>query len=257
MPRYYSIANSPLKTPGKIHFAFNIVSYTTSFNVPRKGVATPWLDKLTGLVPAHQQRVESIKLDGSIQVPIFKKTNANAFVLPADTKRPLVLIGPGTGIAPFIGFLEHRQQQKNIRKMMGGVGTHPLREIEQDFGPIWVYYGFRERAKDYLFEQELEEFVQDGTIKNLRLAVSRDRPERKEYVQDLMRADAEALYDLVVNQDAAIYVCGDAKGMAKGVQDALVDIICQYQQVDAVAANKLLIEWMGSRKYLRDLVSIR
>lgn len=256
MPRYYSIANSPLKSPSKIHFAFNVVNYTTSFNVPRKGVATPWLDKLTGMVPARQQKVESIELDGSIQVPVFKKTNANAFVLPTDTKRPLVLIGPGTGIAPFIGFLEHRQQQKKIRKMMGGVGAHPSRDIDRDFGSIWVYYGFRERAKDYLFNQELEEFVQDGTVANLRLAISRDNPERKEYVQDLIRADAEALYDLIVKQDAAIYVCGDAKGMAKGVQDALVEIICQYQQVDAVAANKLLIEWMGSRKYLRDLVSI-
>ncbi|KAI8143276.1 hypothetical protein BJV82DRAFT_578975 [Fennellomyces sp. T-0311] len=254
MPRYYSIASSPLKYPGKIHFAFNVVDYKNAYDVPRKGVATPWLDRLTGYVAARSTNKPSV-IDvavQSIKVPIFKKQNANAFVLPSDTKRPLVLIGPGTGIAPFIGFLEHRQQQFKIRKSMGGIGTHPSRDIKKEFGSVWVYYGFRERAKDYLFEHELEEFVKDGTISHLGLAVSRDQ-QNKTYVQDLIRKDSARLYDLIVNQDAAIYVCGDAKGMAKGVQDALVEMLGQHQQLDAVAANKLLIDWMGSRKYLRDL----
>ncbi|KAI9484380.1 hypothetical protein BDB00DRAFT_878910 [Zychaea mexicana] len=255
MPRYYSIASSPLKYPGKIHFAFNVIDYKNAFDVPRKGVATPWLDRLTGYVAARSSK-EATVVDlpaNSIKVPIFKKENANAFVLPSDTKRPLILIGPGTGIAPFIGFMQHRQQQYRIRKVMGGVGTHPSRDIKKEFGSIWVYYGFRERAKDYLFEQELEEFVKDGTIAHLGLAVSREQTESKIYVQDLIRKDSDKLYDLIVKQDAAIYVCGDAKGMAKGVQDALVDMLVQHQQLDAMAATKLLIEWMGSRKYLRDL----
>lgn len=257
MPRYYSIANSPLKYPRKIRFAFNVVDYTTSYNVPRKGVATPWLDRLTGLIPprAADSPVTEVDLGaGSIKIPIFKKTNANAFVLPTDTSRPLVLIGPGTGIAPFIGFLEHRHEQKRIRKSMGGVGLHPSRDIEKEFGPIWVYYGFRERSKDYLFQQELEGFVKDGTVTHLRLAVSR---EEKVYVQDLMRADSAKLYDLIVNRDAAIYVCGDARGMAKGVHDALVEMLCQHHEppVDPVEANKILLEWTNGRKYLRDLVS--
>ncbi|KAI9268982.1 hypothetical protein BDA99DRAFT_603175 [Phascolomyces articulosus] len=253
MPRYYSIASSPLKYPGKIHFAFNIIDYKNLYDVPRKGVATPWLDQLTGFVAARSSKNPTI-LDvaaKSIKVPIFRKENANAFTLPSDTKHPLILIGPGTGIAPFIGFLQHRQQQLKIRKSMGGVGTHPSRDIKKEFGDIWVYYGFRERAKDYLFEQELEEFVKDGTITQLRLAVSRES--NKVYVQDLMRQDLDKLYDLIINQDCSTYVCGDAKGMAKGVNDVLVEMLVQHHQLDAVAANKLLIEWMGSRKYLRDL----
>ncbi|KAG2219979.1 hypothetical protein INT45_001878 [Circinella minor] len=255
MPRYYSIASSPLKFPGKIHFAFNIIDYKNIYDVPRKGVATPWLDQLTGYVAARSTKTGNMVdvAAKSIKVPIFRKENTNAFILPSDTKRPLVLIGPGTGIAPFIGFLQHRQQQLRIRKSMGGVGTHPSRDIKKEFGDIWVYYGFRERAKDYLFEQELEEFVKDGTITNLRLAISRDEPENKTYVQDLIRKDLDKLYELIVNQDAACYVCGDAKGMAKGVNDALVEMLVQHHQLDVVAANKLLIEWMGSRKYLRDL----
>ncbi|KAF7727581.1 hypothetical protein EC973_007342 [Apophysomyces ossiformis] len=254
MPRYYSIANSPLKSPGKIHFAFNIVDYTTEYDVPRKGVATPWLDHLTGVIPHKVDKPTTVEFASrSIQVPIFLRQNVNSFVLPAETRRPMVLIGPGTGIAPFIGFVEHRHEQRRIRKMMGGVGTHPSRDIEKEFGDIWVYYGFRERNKDYLFEEELETFAKDGTIKKLALAVSRGT-EKKTYVQDLLRTDAKELYDLIVNKDAAIYVCGDAKGMAKGVQDVLVDMLCEYGQLDKLEANKRLIEWMGNHKYLRDLI---
>ncbi|KAI7881395.1 riboflavin synthase domain-like protein [Lichtheimia hyalospora FSU 10163] len=256
MPRYYSVANSPLKYPGQVHFAFNVIDYTTTYNVPRKGVATPWLDRLTGYVAARAKDTrEPVSIDipsGTLTVPIFKKHNSNAFVLPADTKRPLILIGPGTGIAPFVGFLEHRQKQRDIRNSMGGVGVHPSRDIQYEFGPIWVYYGFREQAKDYLFEQELKSLEKDGTITQLRLAASREQS-GKVYVQDLLRQDTARLYDLIINQDAAIYVCGDAKGMAKGVNDVLADLLVQHHQVDIVQANKLLVEWMQSRKYLRDL----
>ncbi|ORZ01391.1 hypothetical protein BCR43DRAFT_522243 [Syncephalastrum racemosum] len=254
LPRYYSIANSPLKHPHEIHFAFNIVEYTTPYDVPRKGVATPWLDRLTGQIPAradHTTKPVTVP-SPSGSVPVFRKPNANAFVLPADTKRPLVLIGPGTGIAPFIGFLQHRQQQRKIREQMGGVGLNPLRDIRNEFGPIWVYYGFRDTQKDYLFEHELEELAQDKTITQLHLAVSR-ATDQKVYVQDLLRRDTGALYDLIVKQDAAVYVCGDAKGMAKGVQDALVDMLAQHEGLEPVAANQKLMEWTGSRKYLRDL----
>ncbi|KAG0175403.1 hypothetical protein DFQ28_007066 [Apophysomyces sp. BC1034] len=253
-PRYYSIANSPLKHPGKIHFAFNVVDYTNVYDVPRKGVATPWLDHLTGVIP-HKTTGKPTVVDfpsRSIRVPVFLKQNTNAFVLPTDTARPLVLIGPGTGIAPFMGFVQHRHEQRRIRKTMGGVGMHPSRDIQKEFGDIWVYYGFRERHKDYLFEEELEGFAKDGTISKLELAVSRGT-DQKMYVQDLLRRDSRQLYDMIINKDAAIYVCGDAKGMAKGVQDVLVDMLCEHQQLDKLEANKLLIEWMGSRKYLRDL----
>ncbi|KAI9322855.1 hypothetical protein BX666DRAFT_1898968 [Dichotomocladium elegans] len=259
MPRYYSITNSPLKYPGKIHFAFNVIDYTTAYNVPRKGVATPWLDRLTGYVSSRASGAgaEPVTVElppaAALTVPMFKKVNASAFTLPTDTQRPLVLIGPGTGIAPFIGFLEHRQQQRRIRKSMGGVGVNPARDLAAEFGPIWVYYGFRERAKDFLFEQELKQFKEDKTITHLGLAVSREAGEGKTYVQDLIRQDAAELHDLIINKDAAIYVCGDAKGMAKGVNDALAEMLCEYEKIEPLAANKMLVEWMGSRKYLRDL----
>ncbi|KAG1474391.1 hypothetical protein G6F57_010373 [Rhizopus arrhizus] len=255
MPRFYSISSSPLKRNGKIRFAFNVVEYITRGNVERKGVATPWMDRVTERVPSRTTPTNvEITLDKTIQIPIFLRQNTNAFTLPAETERPLILIGPGTGIAPFIGFLEHRQMQRKIRLSMGGVGSHPERQIRDAFGPVHVYYGFRNRSMDFLFEKEIGEFEADGTITHLALAESRASDgSPKVYVQDLIKRDSAQLFDLIINQDAAIYVCGDAKGMAKDVQDALVEILVNHQQMDVVEANKTLFSWIASKKYLRDL----
>lgn len=251
LPRFYSISSSSLKRQGKIRYAFNIVQYTTAKNAQRKGVATPWMDKITNYVANKNEEVDVSSL--GIKLPMYIRPNVNAFVLPAETERPLVLIGPGTGIAPFIGFLEHRQTQRKIRTSMGGIGHQPSSQIRAAFGPIHVYYGFRDASKDFLFEKDLKEFEKDGTITHLAIAESR-KGESKLYVQDLIKRDSDKLYDLIVNKDAAIYICGDAKGMAKGVQDALAEMLVKHQGVDVVEANKTLIGWIGSKKYLRDLV---
>ncbi|CAO3625266.1 unnamed protein product [Cunninghamella echinulata] len=250
-PRYYSIANSPLKHRGKIHFAFNIVEWTSSKGIQRKGVATPWLDIITGKVPFKGDQQQQLSLS-DIKVPLFLR-NSNAFVLPTDTKRPLILIGPGTGIAPLLGFVQHRQAQRLIRQKMGGIGTHPTRDTLKEFGAIHVYDGCRDKTKDYLFEEEWDTYVKDGTIQSLRVAVSRQDPNKKVYVQDLIKEDSDKLYHLLINEDAAIYVCGDAKGMAKGVNDAFVEMLSHHEQLDTLEANKKLISWMSSGKYLRDL----
>ncbi|KAI8994647.1 hypothetical protein BDB01DRAFT_846667 [Pilobolus umbonatus] len=256
MPRFYSISSSPLKRQGKVRFAFNVIEYTTPKNAKRRGVATPWLDRLTKLVPARTTptNIEIILHGNDIKIPIFIRHNTNAFVLPSNTARPLILIGPGTGIAPFIGFLEHRQTQREIRLALGGVGHQPRRQIKEAFGPIFVYYGFRNKSKDFLFEQEIRAFEKDGTITQLSLAESRASDGTpKTYVQDLLRRDMEKLYDLIINKDAAIYVCGDAKGMAKGVQDVLIEMLTKYQKLDTLEATKLLMHWTSQKKYLRDL----
>ncbi|ORX62182.1 riboflavin synthase domain-like protein [Hesseltinella vesiculosa] len=250
-PRYYSIANSPISHNGRIRFVFNVVEYTTPEGVSRRGVATPWLDSLTGQVPFKNSQQTQPSLS-NIHVPIFVRPN-NPFALPVDTKRPLLLIGPGTGVAPLLGFAQHRQAQRLLRQSMGGVGLHPNLDILQDFGPIHLYDGCRDRSKDYLFPDEFQTLVNDRTITKLNLAISREDPANKTYVQDLLRQHAADLYDFIVNQDAAIYICGDAKGMAKGVNDAFVDILVKHEQLDVVQANQRLVEWMSNGKYLRDL----
>ncbi|KAL9546228.1 hypothetical protein MBANPS3_006765 [Mucor bainieri] len=254
MPRFYSISSSPLKRQGKIRFAFNVVEYITAGKAQRKGVATPWMDKITKLIPSRSTPTNvEVAVKEDIKVPMYIRQNANAFVLPQETERPLVLIGPGTGIAPFIGFLEHRQTQRNIRLSMGGIGHQPTQQIRDQFGPIYVYYGFRDKNKDFLFEKEIREFESDGTISLLRIAESRAADGPKVYVQDLIKEDSAQLYDLIVNKDAAIYICGDAKGMAKGVQDALAEMLVEHQKMDLLEANKTLVDWISSKKYLRDL----
>lgn len=254
MPRFYSISSSPLKRQGKIRFAFNVVEYITAGKAQRKGVATPWMDKITQLIPSRSTPTNvEITVKEDIKVPMYIRQNANAFVLPQETERPLVLIGPGTGIAPFIGFLEHRQTQRNIRLSMGGIGHQPTQQIRDSFGPIYVYYGFREKSKDFLFEKEINEFKADGTISHLRIAESRATDAPKVYVQDLIKEDSAKLYELIVNKDATIYICGDAKGMAKGVQDALAEMLVEHQKIDLLEANKTLVGWISSKKYLRDL----
>lgn len=257
MPRFYSISSSPLKRQGKIRFAFNVVEYITAGKAQRKGVATPWMDKITQLIPSRTTPTNvEVAVKEDIKVPMYIRQNANAFVLPQETERPLVLIGPGTGIAPFIGFLEHRQTQRNIRLSMGGIGHQPTQQIRDSFGPTYVYYGFREKSKDFLFEKEISEFEADGTISHLRIAESRATDAPKVYVQDLIKEDSAKLYELIVNKDAAIYICGDAKGMAKGVQDALAEMLVEHQKIDLLEANKTLVGWISSKKYLRDLVSL-
>ncbi|GAN07784.1 methionine synthase reductase [Mucor ambiguus] len=254
MPRFYSISSSPLKRQGKIRFAFNVVEYITAGKAERKGVATPWMDKITKLIPSRSTPTNvEVAVKEDIKVPMYIRQNANAFVLPQETERPLVLIGPGTGIAPFIGFLEHRQTQRNIRLSMGGIGHQPTQQIRDQFGPIYVYYGFRDKNKDFLFEKEIREFEKDGTISLLRIAESRAADGPKVYVQDLIKEDSSKLYDLIVNKDAAIYICGDAKGMAKGVQDALAEMLAEHEKIDLLEANKTLVNWISSKKYLRDL----
>lgn len=257
MPRFYSISSSPLKRQGKIRFAFNVVEYITTGKAQRKGVATPWMDKITQLIPSRTTPTNvEVAVKEDIKVPMYIRQNANAFVLPQETERPLVLIGPGTGIAPFVGFLEHRQTQRNIRLSMGGIGHQPTQQIRDSFGPTYVYYGFREKSKDFLFEKEISEFEADGTISHLRIAESRATDAPKVYVQDLIKEDSAKLYELIVNKDAAIYICGDAKGMAKGVQDALAEMLVEHQKIDLLEANKTLVGWISSKKYLRDLVSL-
>ncbi|OZJ03249.1 hypothetical protein BZG36_03522 [Bifiguratus adelaidae] len=286
-PRYYSISSSPLAYPHRIHFAFNLVDYTTPepYQVRRHGVTTPFLDALTNSQkqPSSLDKVASLPLDPAPTIPVFFKHNDNAFVLPTDTSRPLLLIGPGTGVAPFIGFLQHRAAQQKIRRQMGGVGMNPNRDIANEFGPIWLIFGFRDPLKDYLYKQELEGFAASKVLTRLDLAVSRgvaavngnsaiheievgseqqrqsldeDGEIEGNYVQDVLRREGKEVYKIIMEDDAAIYVCGDAKHRAKGVHDVFADILVEYGQMDKPAALKLMVKWMEQKKYLRDLWAV-
>jgi methionine synthase reductase len=202
-PRYYSIVNSPLVNRNSFHFAFNIVDYKTPdpYNVRKYGVCTPWLDDLSGYVSYAKER---IPLTSNIDIPIFIKPNPHGFAVPSDISRPMIMIGPGTGVAPFVGFIQHREQQI--------IAERKLNNIEKAFGEMWLFYGCRDIEKDYLYREELEGFLKRDALKELLVVVSRAPNAglngNPKYVQDLLRKRGQEIYELLDQKNAMIFVCG-------------------------------------------------
>ncbi|CAH1764544.1 4166_t:CDS:2 [Entrophospora sp. SA101] len=250
-PRYYSITNSPLSICDKLHIAFNVAEYDTPspYNMRKYGVCTPWLDNLTGVVTEMNKPV---KLSSDIRIPIFIKPNTNQFAVPSDISKPVIMIGPGTGVAPFVGFLQHREQILSVNPKEVGKNNNDIL-----VGDMWLFYGCRNKEIDFIYRKELEGFLERGILKELLVSESRVAGAgidgKPKYVQDLIRKYGNDLYDLLDKKNAMIFICGDAKGMSKDVNDALVDILIEHGKMDRPEAIKLLQKWMSEKRYLRDL----
>lgn len=190
--RYYSIASSAKVHPTSVHICAVVVEYTTPTGRVNKGVATTWLKNKVPVDNGHQA-----------SVPLYIRKSQ--FRLPFKLTTPVIMIGPGTGIAPFMGFLQERAWQ---------------REQGKEVGDTILYYGCRYRNEDFLYQEELEEFEKTGVLTQLNVAFSRDQA-HKVYVQHLMKDNKEHLWKLIHTQNAHVYVCGDARNMARDVQSAL------------------------------------
>lgn len=186
-PRLYSIASSPKVHPEEIHLTVATVQYE-SLGRQRKGVCSTFL--------AHRVTEE-------IPVSVFIHS-AKHFRLPEDSSRDLIMVGPGTGIAPFRAFLHDRRAS-------GATGKH------------WLFFGDQRSETDFLYREELEAFQKEGTLHCLDTAFSRDQAE-KIYVQHRMQERAKELYSWL-QEGAYFYVCGDASRMAKDVEQTLQEII--------------------------------
>nr|XP_034957214.1 methionine synthase reductase [Zootoca vivipara] len=170
---------------------------------------------------------------------------ANIFHLPEDPSIPFIMVGPGTGIAPFIGFLQHRQKLQEDHK-------------DWTFGETWLFFGCRHQVKDYLFQEELRCFAESGTLTHLKVSFSRDAPAAVEaaipkYVQDNLRLYGKEVSSILLQEKGYFYVCGDAKNMAKDVNDALVDILISERGVDKLEALKMLALLREEKRYLQDI----
>ncbi|CAG8476485.1 10514_t:CDS:2 [Paraglomus occultum] len=282
-PRYYSAINSLLAHPRSMHFAFNVVEFTNEFDVSKRGVCTPWLDELSGKVTERGVRVE-INKDERVAIPLFLKPNTHEFNVPSDLKRNIIMIGPGTGVAPFLGFLQHRECQLKIlyetmesianvnRKDIGdidhnGVDTNgtdhgdiehkKTQSISSSYGESWLFYGCRDKSKDFLYKNEIEGYLSRGILGRLSVAVSREpgagENGKPKYVQDLIKIHAKEVYEMIYDKDAVVFVCGDAKGMAKAVNDTLAAILSEYNGISHADALKQLLKWTDEKKYLLDL----
>ena len=159
---------------------------------------------------------------------------ATDFTLPADPSVPVIMIGPGTGVAPFMGFVQHRalaRRQGRRSTVRAAVGEKKdddpsLSNNSSDFGPMLLYFGCRREAQDWIYESEMKAYEKDGTLSRLRTAFSRDGDpvQGKCYVQDRLLEDAVELSRLIMAEGAAVFVCG-AMHMAKDVHKALVKVV--------------------------------
>ncbi len=213
-PRLYSIASSPKATPGEVHLCVAVVRDERRGRM-RHGVASAFLaDRAT----------DTSELPAYIQTSHFR--------LPADPATPVIMVGPGTGIAPFRGFLAEREA-RGIR------------------GRSWLLFGERNRATDFLYEAELLAWLRDGTLSRLDTAFSRDQG-KKVYVQDRMRESAEDLWRWL--QDGAyFYVCGDATRMAKDVDAMLRRVAMTEGRMDETQARDWIVALARQGRYLRDV----
>ena len=214
-PRLYSIASSPRAHPGEVHLCVGIVRYT-SHGRKRGGICSTYL---------------SDRLAANSRPRSFVHVN-KGFRLPENPDTPLIMVGPGTGIAPFRAFLEDR-------KVTGAKGRN------------WLFFGNPHRATDYLYQTEIEAFQADGTLAKLDLAWSRDQKE-KIYVQHLMLRQAAELWAWL-QDGAAFYVCGDASRMAKDVDAALLQIAREQGKLSEEDAATWISQLKKDKRYQRDV----
>jgi len=205
MPRYYSLSTTPLAAAGasSLGFAFTVVEWTTPAGVARQGLATTQLAALASSVAADAS-------SGSAALCCFLKPTPS-FRLPEAPETPCILIGPGTGVAPFVGFAQHRLAQAEAE----GAGWPAAAR-----GKLTLYFGCRHEAKDFLYREELEAAVGGGALGRLVTAFSRETAE-KVYVQHRLAEDGAAVAAALLSDEgpapSRVYVCGDGGAMFKAV----------------------------------------
>jgi sulfite reductase (NADPH) flavoprotein alpha-component len=214
-PRLYSIASSPLVTPQQIHLTVDAVRYDIAGR-KRLGAASTFL-------------ADRLEPGSGVKVYIQK---AHGFALPKDGSTPIIMVGPGTGVAPFRSFLWHRKAAKAK-------------------GKAWLFFGHQHEATDFFYRDEIEAFLDDGTLTRLSTAWSRDAAQ-KVYVQDRMLQAGPELWAWL-RDGAHFYVCGDAKRMAKDVETALVEISARGGQMSEAGARDFIAELKLAGRYQADV----
>lgn len=214
-PRQYSISSSPLVSPREVQLTVSVLRYRGTDGGPRGGVASTYLADLPAGTP----------------VPVFLQRSVH-FRPPRDSRTPMIMVGPGTGVAPFRGFLQERRALGHT-------------------GPNWLFFGDQQQEKHFYYRSEIEGMVDDGFLTRLDLAFSRDQAKRI-YVQHRMREAGAQLWRWL-EDGAHFYVCGDAARMAKDVDTALTDIIRRHGGLGEEAARDYKRELVAEKRYVRDV----
>eukprot|EP01137_Pigoraptor_chileana_P000700 Opistho-2@37287 len=219
--RYYSISSSPKAHPQSIHVTSAVVMYTTSTGREAKGVATNWLKAL----------------DVGAKVPVYVRRST--FRLPKNVSTPAVMIGPGTGLAPFRGFIQDR-----------AAASAPAGGSK---GAMVLFFGCRNRASDFIYEDELRAFESSGAVA-LHVAFSRDQA-TKDYVTHHLRNNKDRIWELIDKQGGHLYVCGDGRHMSKDVHALLLGIVMEKTGGSAADGEKYIKKLQTTGRYQQDVWS--
>ncbi|WP_404840703.1 assimilatory sulfite reductase (NADPH) flavoprotein subunit [Aeromonas media] len=215
-PRLYSIASAQSEVEEEVHLTVGVVRYPQEDGTVRSGGASSYL---------------ADRLAEEAEVRVFVEHNDN-FRLPANPDTPVIMVGPGTGIAPFRAFMQEREAQ-------GAEGKN------------WLIFGNPHFTQDFLYQVEWQRYVKSGLLSKISLAFSRDQA-NKIYVQDRLREAGLELYQWL-EAGAHFYVCGDANQMAKDVQEALLDVISDHGHKSREEAEEYLSELRRAKRYQRDV----
>jgi sulfite reductase (NADPH) flavoprotein alpha-component len=214
-PRLYSVASSLRVHPERVHLIVDVVRYESHGRV-RKGVCSAFLADRAEKVP----------------VPVYP-SSAKHFHLPENPNIPIIMVGPGTGIAPFRAYLQERQA-------LGAKGKN------------WLFFGAQRESCDYAYKEDFDQFKRDGVLTRLDCAFSRDQA-HKIYVQHRILENAAEIWKWIDSEGAQFFVCGDARRMAKDVDAALRKIVQEQGGKDVTAANEYVEKLKSDKRYKRDV----
>lgn len=214
-PRYYSIASSPLVYPGELHLTVALVEYQSNRRT-KNGTCTGFLSEV---------------LLENDTVPVFIESNPN-FRLPANPSTSIIMIGAGTGIAPFRAFIQER-------------------ELTPEAGKSWLFFGNRHFETEFLYQTEWQHYLKSGVLTRMDVAFSRDS-DQPVYVQHRLLENGKELYDWI-SEGAHVYICGDMRKMAADVQLALSELLQQYGGLDPEQAQQELDQMQRERRLQLDV----
>eukprot|EP01112_Ceratiomyxa_fruticulosa_P003220 TRINITY_DN13590_c0_g1_i1.p1 TRINITY_DN13590_c0_g1~~TRINITY_DN13590_c0_g1_i1.p1 ORF type:complete len:518 (-),score=123.59 TRINITY_DN13590_c0_g1_i1:21-1574(-) len=258
-PRKYSISSSPLLTPNSATFVFSVIDYISENQKHIKGLCSTWLENIVGsfLLQSTSSHISQLSIDNErnsseekqpiassssssedIFIPLYIKGTPQ-FHLPFDTSIPIIMVGPGTGVAPFLGFIDHRRALQNNGAVLG---------------ESWLFFGCRHSSSDYLpIRKKLESYLpqQDSSdttpLTHFITSFSRDQDDVV-YVQHKLEEYADDILRIMVEKNGIFYLCGDVKGMVKNVRETLLKIL----EAKKIQGELQINEWVKEKRFISE-----
>ncbi|KAL5016525.1 hypothetical protein ScPMuIL_006114 [Solemya velum] len=227
--RFYSISSSPKAYPGEIHATVSVMRYKPQME--HEGVCSNWLNRL----------------EAGDTIPCLVRA-APTFHLPEDGTLPIIMVGPGTGIAPFRSFWQQRKIDKEMLK-------EPSNGNRQGWGQMYLYFGCREIDIDNIYSAELKSAMEEGVLKEFYVAQSRNPSMRKMYVQDVLMQNSKAVCDALISRGGHFYICGDVQ-MASDVTRTLQQILQKEAAMDSSHAMDYILQLRDSNRFHEDIFGV-